>query len=98
MISDKVKKTDLNKFGFVVYWTFDSTFKENSAQHYKFKTSEKLKNFIHFKHDDIDCYAFLCGEDYDKVINLSTLFMQDIFGYSENTQYYFTISDLGRIE
>jgi len=99
MISDKVSNSDLNKFGFVVYWTYDPTFKEDSKLHDKFKNSEKLKDFIHFKHDNVvDCYAFVCGEDNDKVIEISTTFLLDIFDYQENAKYYFSISDNGRIE
>lgn len=99
MISDQIKDPDLNKFGFVVYWTFDPTLKEDTKLHDKFKNSEKLKDFVHFKHDDVvDCYVFVCGEDGDKAIEISTTFLQEIFDYQENTKYHFSISDNGPIE
>jgi hypothetical protein len=99
MISDKVNKPDLSKFGFVVYWTYDPTFKEDSNLHEKFKNSNRLKDYIHFKHDKVlDCYAFVCGEDNDKVMEITSAFMQEVLDYQENTKYYFSIADNGKIE
>ncbi len=99
MISDKLSNSDLNKFGFVVYWTYDPTFKGDCKLHDRFRNSVRLKKHIHFKHDNVvDCYAFVCGEDNEKVIEITSAFMQDVLEYHKNTKYYFSISDNGKIE
>ena len=98
MITDKIPNEKFNKFGFAVYWTYDPTFDKEKNLNQLFKDSQKLKGYEHFQDDGVDCYTFICLEDLEKVVEISSIILSDVLGYDEKDKFYFSIADNGRIE
>lgn len=98
MITDKIKNERLTEFGFMVYITFYSSLDNNSERHKKFKALENYSDYYHFIHDEgVDCYALECGLETAKVIENSKLILTNVLGYPADTNYYFGVSDHGKV-
>ena len=98
MISSSFGIERKEEFGFVVYYTFDGTNNTSSEVHTRFLNSKKLKDYVYDKFENTtDCYAFMCGNDKLKVNEIVNAFMSEIFKYPDETEYYFSINEVGPI-
>ena len=99
MTFDIFKDDKLRKFGYIIFWTFDSSTKKNLSILNRFKQHDIYSNFTHFILEDvIDCYAYNCGKNITKTMEIIEIFLLEIIGYPRGTKYYFFKSDMGNIE
>ncbi|MGB0870597.1 MAG: hypothetical protein ACPGSD_13450 [Flavobacteriales bacterium] len=98
MISDKIPNEKFKTFGFVIYWTNNSSLEIEKNLTKVFSESDLLKDYVHFHSDGTDCYSFICWEDLEKVVEVSRSILLDVLGHDKEDKYYFSISDHGLIE